>query len=143
MPTLKTDQLTAKQEHGIVALCNEPTIQKAAAAIDVHERTLHRWLENPIFMAAYRKARRECFSQAIGLAQKYTHYAVNTLLKVMADNTAPHSSKVSASSAMLKFGRESIELDDIVERVGVLEQTAGDAQKNKENPQRNRNGSSN
>jgi hypothetical protein len=46
---------------------------------------------------------------------------VQTLVKVMADDGAPHSAKVSAASALMKYGRESIELDDVVERVEKLE----------------------
>jgi hypothetical protein len=39
----------------------------------------------------------------------------------MTDTTAPHASRVSAAASILKFGRESIELDDLAERLGALE----------------------
>ena len=48
-------------------------------------------------------------------------HAVNTLAKIMADATAPHSARVSAASATLKFSREAIELDDLAARVEALE----------------------
>lgn len=51
--------------------------------------------------------------------------AVATLVKVMNDNAAPPSSKVTAAAVLLKFGREGIELDDLAERVETLEREAG------------------
>jgi hypothetical protein len=118
------NSLTPKQEEGIVALLNEPTVKKAAESIGVDERTVHRWLDQPEFSRRYRKARREAFAQAISLTQKYAPHAVQVLMKVMADPAAPYSAKVTAALGMLKFSRESIELDDLAARVEALEQTA-------------------
>ena len=118
------DSLSPEQERGIVALLTEPTIQKAAQAVGVSDTTMHRWLELPAFSRAYRNARREGFRHAIALTQKYAVHAVQTLMKVMQDPTAPHSAKVSASGLLLKFSRESIELDDLAARVEALEQTS-------------------
>src|SRR5690349_114005 len=105
------NQLTAKQESAIAALLTEPTVEKAADAVGVNRRTLYRWLDDAAFKAAYRKARRQAFSHAISLCQKYLPHAVQTLLKVMAKEDAPESARVSAATALMKFGRESIELD--------------------------------
>jgi hypothetical protein len=118
------NSLTPKQEEGIVALLNEPTVKKAAESIGVDERTVHRWLDQPEFSRRYRKARREAFAPAISLTQKYAPHAVQVLMKVMADPAAPYSAKVTAALGMLKFSRESIELDDLAARVEALEQTA-------------------
>ena len=41
-----------------------------------------------------------------------------------ADAGATHSAKVSAANALLRFGREAIELDDVVARVEALEQAS-------------------
>jgi hypothetical protein len=117
--------LEPRQERAIIALLNEPTIAKAADTAGVGERTLHRWLEqDQKFSKAYRRARREAFSHAIALTNRYAPHAVNTLVKVMSDSTAPHSARVSASVAMLRFSREGIELDDMVARIEALEEAA-------------------
>lgn len=108
--------LTPTQDAAIVALLNEPNTRKAAEACNVPERTLHRWLADPTFSAAYRKARRETFAHAMALTQRYAPLAVQTLASVAADKSAPHSSRVSASTAILKFSRDSIELDDLAAR---------------------------
>jgi hypothetical protein len=118
------NRLSPKQEAAIVALLNEPTVRRAAESIKVGERTLHRWMDDEAFSREYRKARRLAFSQAISLTQKYTPLAVQTLAKVTTDTDAPHAAKVSAASALLRFSRESIELDDVVERVEKLERDA-------------------
>ncbi len=109
--------LTPNQERAIIALLNEQTIGRAAAAVDVSQRTLYRWLDKPVFARAYRKARREAFGQAIALTQRYAPLAVNTLAQVMMDDGAPTSSKVAAATTILRFGREGIELDDLAARV--------------------------
>lgn len=117
--------LTPKQEAAIVALLNEPTVARAAITADVDERTLHRWLADPVFARAYRAARRVAFAQAIAVTQRYAPLAIHTLGKIMADQTVGASARVSAATALLKFSRESIELDDLASRVDELERSLG------------------
>ena len=119
-----TDKLTPKQQRTIAALLSAPSIRKASEDAGVPERTVYDWLKLPAFKGAYRDAQRETFKHSIALTQKYLPHAVQTLVKVMADDHAPHSAKVSAASALMKYGRESIELDDVVERVEKLEAAA-------------------
>ncbi len=113
--------LTPVQERAIIALLNEQTISRAAAVVEVGQRTLYRWLRKPEFSRAYRQARREAFGQAIALTQRYAPLAVNTLAQVMMDDSAPTSSKVAAATTILRFGREGIELDDLAARVEAIE----------------------
>jgi hypothetical protein len=115
------DNLSPKQEEAIVALLNCPTVKKAAEQVDINERTLHRWMDEDDFSRAWRKARRQAFSHAISLTQQYAPMAVATLTRIANDQNAPHSARVSASTALLKFSRESIELDELAERVHDLE----------------------
>ncbi len=44
----------------------------------------------------------------------------------MMNETAPQSARVRAAAIMLKFGRESIELDELAARVDDLEEAASD-----------------
>jgi transposase len=103
--------LTQRQERAIVALLREPTIQKAADAIGVHEKTIYRWLKEPEFTQVYRGTRREAFSQAVALTQKYAPMAVQSLAKTMLDPTTPAASRVTAASTLLRFGREGLALE--------------------------------
>ncbi len=121
--------LTPKHERAIIALLNEQTVGRAAAAAKVGQRTLYRWLRDPTFSRAYRQARRDAFGQAIALTQRYAPLAVNTLAQVMMDAHAPSSSKVAAATTILRFGREGIELDDLGARVEALELATPQRQK--------------
>ena len=116
--------LTKRQEKALEALLNEPTVARAAQLAGVGERTLHAWLRQPIFTAAYREARRTAFGHAISLTQKYAPMAVGTLVKIMGDESKPPTSRVAAATALLRFGREAIEIDDIDERLATIEQRA-------------------
>ena len=115
------DGLTPKQERAVAALLAEPTVARAAASIGMNDRTLYRWLKEPAFGRAYREARREAFAHAISLTQRYAPVAVHALAQITNDATAPHSARVSAATSILKFSRESIELDDLAARVEALE----------------------
>ena len=113
--------LTARQEGAIAALLVQPTIEKAAQAAGVGERTLFRWLKEPAFAAAYREARRQQFAHAVSLAVRYAPASVNGLARIANDASASHAARVTAHVAVLKFSRESIELDELVARIEALE----------------------
>ena len=49
---------------------------------------------------------------------------MQTLVKVMADSTVAAQSRDSAANSVLKFSRESLELDDLAARVEALERVA-------------------
>lgn len=116
------DGLSPVQAKAVLALLNEPTILKAAHVAGVSVRTMHTWLdEDERFVAAYRKARRQTFTQAISLTMRYAPMAINVLAKVMVDTQAPYPSRVAAAANLLKFGRESVELDDLAVRLDTLE----------------------
>jgi len=50
-------EMATKREEAIVALVTNPTITDAAASIGIEAETLHRWLQEPDFQAAYEKAK--------------------------------------------------------------------------------------
>ncbi|MBK6904062.1 MAG: hypothetical protein IPH04_15005 [Saprospirales bacterium] len=116
------DGLTVRQEKAIIALINETTVAGASRASGIGERTLHRWLKEPNFNKCYRRARREAFSLSIAMTQRYSAVAVNNLAKIMNDAGANNTARVSAAVALLRYGRESIELDDLAARVDQLEE---------------------
>jgi hypothetical protein len=121
-PNINEDGLSVRQEKGVVALINETTVAAASRASGIGERTLHKWLKDPKFAAVYRRARREAFTMSVAMTQRYSPSAVNNLAKVMNDPASQHSARVNAAIALLKFGRESIELDDLAARVDELEE---------------------
>lgn len=118
-------KLTAKQEQAIVALLVQPNIEQAARAAQVSIRTMHRWLKEPVFDAAYREARRTAFRQSVARMQQASSAAVSTLLKIMLDSTAPPSTRVRAADVIMTHANKAIELEDLETRIAELERSAG------------------
>ena len=111
-------------EQAVLALLQQPTAEKAAAAIGVSPPTLWRWSRLEEFREAFRLARRDTFSQAIARLQQASSAAVSTLLKVMVDPNAPAASRVRAAGYVLEQSMRGMELEDIEVRIGRLEATA-------------------
>mgnify|MGYP001217459726 CR=1 FL=1 len=117
----RVDGLSNRQEKALAALIVETSIEKASVASGIPQRTIYQWLERPEFSMAYRRARREAFAHAMSIAQRYSPHAIQTLVKIMADNSTASASRVAAATALLKFSRDSIELDDLSQRIEALE----------------------
>ena len=63
-------KLTRKQEEAIISLLSSRNTEEAARACNTPPRTLHRWLTEPIFAAAYREAPRQAYQQSIARLQQ-------------------------------------------------------------------------
>jgi hypothetical protein len=116
-----SSKLTRKQEEAIVALLAQRSLEEAARIAGIGARTLYRWMEEPEFDAAYRKAKRTAFRQSVARLQQASSAAVSTLLKVMVDPATPPSTKVRAADSVLSHSAKAIEIEDIEARVSELE----------------------
>jgi hypothetical protein len=83
-----------------------------------------KWMKQPEFDAAYREARGVAFRQAVARLQQASGAAVSTLLKIMVDQSAPHSTRVRAADSVLDHAGKAIEIEDIEARVTELERAA-------------------
>jgi hypothetical protein len=115
-----------KKEEAIQALLSKRTQEEAAAAIGVTKRTLSRWLQMPEFRDAYRKARRDAFSQSSARLQQVSVAAASVLAKMMLDQNQPAAVRVRAADRILERARQSLELEDIEARLSALERAASD-----------------
>ena len=113
-----------KKEEAIAALLTQRNLEEAARAIGIGANTLLRWLQVPEFKDAYRKARRDAYSQAMARIQQASGAAVSTLLRVLVDPNTPASSKVRAADSILDHSAKAIEIEDIEARVCELERAA-------------------
>ena len=113
-----------KQEEAIAALLTQRNIEEAAGAVGISAKTLLRWMKEPEFDAAYRKARRAAFSQSVARLQQGTSAAAATLLKTMIDPNTPASVRVRAAEAIFNHAAKAIEIEDIEARVAELERGA-------------------
>jgi len=117
-------KLTPKQEEAILALLTAQGVDNAARAIGIGPRTLYRWMNEPLFDKAYRKARRDAFGQGTARLQQAAGAAVSSVLKIMVDQHTPASTKLRAADLVLSHGAKAIEIEDIEARVGELERAA-------------------
>lgn len=118
--------LPQKQTKAIVSLLNCRTIQKAATQAGVNQSTLWRWLKEQAFSEALQEAKHRTVAQAIIQLQQATGEAVETLRDIITDKEAPSSSRVSASKTVLDFAVKALKMEDIEQRLKVLEERAGE-----------------
>jgi hypothetical protein len=120
----RKSRLGSKKDAAIVALLSQRSVEDAARVAGVGSRTLHRWLREPEFDAAYREARRGTYGQSVARLRQASSAAVSTLLKIMVDPSAPASTRVRAADSVLDHGAKAMELEDIETRLAALEQSA-------------------
>jgi hypothetical protein len=118
-----------QREQLILALLQQPGIEKAAAAVGISTVTAWRITKTPEFKEEYRQARREAFSQALGRLQQAAGAATSTLMKIMVDAAAPAGSRVRAADRVLEHAQSALELEDIQVRLAKLEQAEKDKKK--------------
>jgi hypothetical protein len=94
--------ISRKQEALIAALLTEPTYEQAARKAGVSRRTAHRWLGQPLFQAAYRRARQQLVTAAVARVQSLAVDAVETLASVMRSG-AKDSDRLRAATALLEI----------------------------------------
>ena len=111
-----------KQEEAIAALLTQRNIDEASKAVGIAPNTLLKWMKQPEFDTAYREARRATFRQSVARLQQASGAAVSTLLKIMVDATAPHSTRVRAADSVLDHAAKAIEIEDLEARILRLEQ---------------------
>jgi hypothetical protein len=113
-----------KNEEAIAALLVQRNVEDAARAVDISPKTLLRWMKEPKFDAAYRKARRAAFGQAVARLQQGAPAAATTLLKTMIEPNTPASVRLRAAECVLNHAMRAIEIEDIEARVAELERAA-------------------
>jgi len=113
-----------KKEAAIAALLAQRNQEEAARAAGVSKRTLNRWLQMPVFQAAYREARRAAMVQSGARLQQASSAAVSALLKVMVDPSTPASARVRAADCILARGNQALEHEDLNMRLAALERAA-------------------
>ena len=116
------EKMGRKQEQAIAALLQQPTIMAAADSLGIGEATLWRWLQQPAFEEAYRRARQAAVDQAISQLQQATGEAVETLRQVQTDTEAPPSSRVTAAKTVLEFAFKVREAEEMEKRLTALEE---------------------
>ena len=121
MCTRKVSKQVHQREQLILALLQQPSLEKAAASIGISTVTAWRISKTKEFKEEYRDARWEAFSQSSARLQHASGAAVSALLKVMVDKTTPPASRVRAADRVLEHAAKGVALEDIEARIADLE----------------------
>lgn len=113
--------LSANQKRAITALLSEPTVKGAAKTAKLGARTIHRYLDDPLFRAELQKRRDKIVAATAAALVGLSGEAVATLLAVLQDADASNAVKVRAALGWLSHTRDALELDDLTARVEKLE----------------------
>jgi hypothetical protein len=105
-----TGELTANQESALAALLAHGTVAAAAAACQLAESTLWRFLQLPAFVAAYREARAQLVDATIARLQSAGQIAVDTLCQIAQDKAAAPGARIAAARAILAGGMRGLQL---------------------------------
>jgi hypothetical protein len=130
MPESLPKRRSRQREQLILALLQQPGLEKAATSIGISSATAWRMTKTVEFKEEYRQARREAFSQLLGRLQHGAGAAVSTLLKIMLDVSAPWASRVRAADRVLGYAESALELEDIQVRLARLEEIQTDKKGN-------------
>jgi hypothetical protein len=112
------DRLSKKQEQAIAALLAHPTIDAAAQAVGVNEKTLRGWLRLPAFEAAYRAARNDVLERTVAGLLRVSGKAVTTLEACLDDGRA--CDRIRAALGILTQATRGVELLDLAGQLAEL-----------------------
>lgn len=111
-----------RQERILAALLHSKTRVEAAKMIGVTEKTLRRYLQDPILKARYARARHDILEEVLSILQLNMRYAVSALVDIAVSPSANEHARVAAARATLEYGIKMTELVDIEERLRALEE---------------------
>lgn len=95
------NELTPKQEALIAALLTPLSIDAAAKAVGISDRTAHRWFKLSHFQVAYKAAQHRVFDEALNELRIDVSAAIRTLKRHMTDPETRPYVQVQAASIWL------------------------------------------
>lgn len=113
--------LSAKQQRAIVALLSTKSVAEAAEAAKVGERTLWRWLGEPVFRMHLAGAEADMLDAATRRLLQLQDGAIETVQAIMQDAEASAGVRLRAAQAVLDYLLKLRELRNIEQRLAALE----------------------
>lgn len=114
--------LSARKRRFVRAMLGAPTVEKAAQAAGIGERTAWRYLSTPAVKVELRRQQDAILAATTASLVGLSGQAVQTLQDVLEDPEASYSVKVRAALGWLAHTRQAIELEALTHRVEVLEE---------------------
>ena len=119
------EKYSQNKDKAILALLQEPTIEKAAARCGISEVTLWRWQQRKDFQELYQAARLRITDAAIAQIQQASVEAVEVLRDVMKKAYKNPAARVSAAKIILEIAFNATDLNRIEDRLTELEEIIG------------------
>ena len=117
----KADLLTPKQRRAINALMESRTTREAAKIAAIGERTLYRWLSEPIFRQALQEAENQAaYTTARGL-NTGTGQALDVLAGILAGDEISDAVKLQAAKAWIDYFLKTRDYANLDARITALE----------------------
>lgn len=114
-------KLSAKQHRALSALLTSKSVAEAAAATGLGERTIYRWLTDPVFRQALSAAEGDLIDAATRRLLTLQGSALDTFEAVLGDATVSAGVRLRAAQAVLDYLLKLRELRDIEQRLQALE----------------------
>ena len=114
-----------KMERIAQAMFEHGSVQKVAAALDMSEATVRRWMQKTEFEKAYSEVRREPLSRSGSRLLQGVNAAAGTMVKLMLDPSVPPSVRLHAAESVMQHAEKTYELEDVVLRLKRLEEAIG------------------
>ena len=124
--------LNANQRHALDALLSSPSVAAAARACGLSERTIWRYLADDGFKTELRARQNRAIKATTAALTGMAGRAVQALRDLLNDAETPPSVKARVALGWLRERRAAVELDDLAERVALLEDALNE-QHNKKN----------
>ena len=113
--------MTPNKEKALAALLAHPTKAEAAAAAGIDPKTLWRYLQDPEFQEAYKKAFSDLVSDATRQAQQSLSPALSTLREIVEDGDQGATVRIQAARSLLEYGLRLTEITDILRDLEAAE----------------------
>ena len=113
--------ISGKQQRAILALLSTKNVAEAAARAKVGERTLWRWLGDPMFRVQLAGAEADMLDAATRRLLQLQEGAIETVQAIMQDGEANASVRLRAAQAVLDYLLKLRELRNVEQRLTALE----------------------
>ena len=113
--------ISGKQQRAILALLSTKNVAEAAARAKVGERTLWRWLGDPMFRVHLAGAEADMLDAATRRLLQLQEGAIETVQAIMQDGEASAGVRLRAAQAVLDYLLKLRELRHVEQRLTALE----------------------
>jgi len=121
--------ISPRKRKAIVALLSEKDIRSAAGKVSVNERTLYRWLANPIFRAELVKAEGDMIDAATRNLLQLQQPAIETIQTILNCEEASPNTRLRAAQTVLDYLIKLRELRNLENRLAAMEAAINEYEK--------------